>query len=82
MAATHPSVAQPPVYAFSSRLLSLPSTFRPNRTTLSPSLCIRTFFLATTTIALFLLVAVVSGLVYEVQRTHSIFARAVVKNFA
>ena len=82
MAAPHHSVAQPPVYAFSSRASPLSSTFRPTRTTVSPSLCILTFFMAITTIALFLLIGANSGLAYEVQRTHGMCARAVVKTFA
>ena len=82
MAATHPSVAKPPVYAFSSRALPLSSTFRPNRTTVSPSLCILTFFMATNTIALFLVIGAISGLVFEVQRTHGMCALAVLKTFA
>ena len=82
MAATHPSVAQSPVYAFSSRASPLSSTFRPTRTTVSPSLCILTFFMATTTIALFLVIGAVSGLAYEVQRTQGMCAQAVLKTFA
>ena len=82
MAATHPSVAQPLVYAFSNRASPLSSTFGPTRTTVSPSICILTFFIATTTIALFPLKGDISGLAYEVQRTHSMCARAVVKTFA
>ena len=82
MAATHPSVAQRPFYAFSSRASPLSSTFRPTRTPVSPSICILTFFMATTTVALFLLIGAVSGLVYEVQRTHGMCARAVLKTFA
>ena len=49
---------------------------------LSPWLCILTFFMATTTIALFLLIGAISGLAYEVQRTHGMCARAVLKTFA
>ena len=82
MTATHPSVAQSPVYAFSSGASPLSSTFRPTRTTVSPSLCILTFFMATTTIALFPQIGAVSGLVYEVERTHCMCARAVVETFA
>ena len=82
MPATHPSVVQPPVHASSSRLSSLPSTVRPNRTTVSPSLHTLTFFMATTIIALFFLIGALSGLVYEVQRTHGMCARAVVQIFA
>ena len=82
MAATQPCVAQPPVCAFLSRASPLSSTCRPTRTTVSPSLCILTFFMAATTIALFLVIGAVSGLVYEVQRAQSMCARAVVKAFA
>ena len=82
MAATHPSVAQTPVHAFSSRASPLSSTFRPTRTPVSPSICILTFFMGTTTIALFLVIGAISGLVYEVQRTHGLCARALVKTFA
>ena len=82
MAATHPSVAQTPVYAFSTRASPLSSTFRRNRTTVSLSLCKLTFSKTTTTIALFLVLGAISGLAYEVQRTQGMCARAVLKTFA